>query len=189
LERKAVDFECQHPSLELLGTRHFLATLTGLPNALSSLSSGNRESSIERLVTGSSTTFELSYFFFIMCIRRTYDFFLSTVSIVAYDLLSSGDLGFQAFAAEDIDVVVSCWERAIHPNERVMVDRNPKLVIHSSLLELMGVKLWILRLSGVFRFTNPAMNPIDSNQEDRSVVVIIAAGSSPSLGPNDLEGS
>jgi hypothetical protein len=103
------------------------------------------EPSIERLVTGSSTTFELSYFFLIMCIRRTYDRFLSVVSVVAYDLLSGGDFGFQAFAAEDIDVVVSRWERAIHPNERIsMVDRNPKLIVHSSLVELMRVKLRIL---------------------------------------------
>jgi hypothetical protein len=102
------------------------------------------EPSIERLVPGSSTTFELSYIFLIMCIRRADDRFLSTVSIVAYDLLSSRDLVFQAFAAKDIYVVVSSWERAIHPNERIMVDRNPKLIVHSSLVKLMRVKLRIL---------------------------------------------
>ena len=52
----------------------------------------------------SSATFELSYFGFIMCIRCTDDGILSTVSIVTKGLLSSRDLVFEAFVAEDIDV-------------------------------------------------------------------------------------
>jgi hypothetical protein len=75
-----------------------------------------------------------------MCIRRTNDCILSTVSIVTYDLLSSGDLGFKAFVAENIDVMVSSWERAIHPNKCIMVHRNPKLIVYTSLIELVGIK-------------------------------------------------
>lgn len=98
------------------------------------------EPRIERLVTGSSTTFELSYFGWIMCIRCTDDGILSTVAIVTNSLLSSGDLGFEAFAAEDIDVMISSWKRAIHPNKGIVVHRNPKLIVYTSLIELVGVK-------------------------------------------------
>jgi hypothetical protein len=76
-----------------------------------------------------------------MCIRCTNDCILSTVSIVTYyDLFSSGDLGFKAFVAENIDVVVSSWELAIHPNKCIMVHQNPKLVVYTSLIELVGIK-------------------------------------------------
>jgi hypothetical protein len=87
------------------------------------------EPSIERLVAGSSATFELSFFGFIMCITYTDDGILSTVSIVTKGLLSSRDLVFEAFVAEDIDVVISSREGAVHPNKCIVVHRNPKLVV------------------------------------------------------------
>ena len=88
------------------------------------------EPSIERLVAGSSATFELSYFGFIMCIRCTDDGILSMVSIVTKGLLSSRDLVFEAFVAEDSDVVmISSREGAVNPNKCIVVHRNPKLVV------------------------------------------------------------
>ena len=81
------------------------------------------EPSIERLVAGSSATFELSYFGFIMCIRCTGGI-LSTVSIVTNGLLSGRDLVFEAFVAEDSDVVISSREGAIHPNKCTVVPKS-----------------------------------------------------------------
>jgi hypothetical protein len=64
-----------------------------------------------------------------MCIRCTDDGILSTVSIVTKGLLSSRDHVFEAFVAEDIDVVISSQEGAVYPNKCIVVHRNPKLVV------------------------------------------------------------
>ena len=117
-----------------------------------------------------------------MCIRCTDDGNLSTISVVPKSLLASGDLVFEAFATEDSEVGTSCWEWAIHPNKCVVVHRNRNLVVHTSLIELVGVKLTVFglcRVSGLIKMT---MNPINSNQKDWNIVVI------PVLGPNDLGG-
>lgn len=117
-----------------------------------------------------------------MCIRCTEDGNLSTISVVSNALLASGDLVFEAFATEDSDVMTSCWERAIHPNKCVGVHGNCNLVVHTSLVELLGVKCWVFGLCRVSGLIHTTMNPINSNQKDWNFIII------PVLRPNDLGG-
>ena len=73
------------------------------------------------------------------------------------------------------------WVVFVILSSRIVVHRNPELVVHTCLIELVGVKSRVFRLCGVFGLSDSTMHPINGNQEYWNIVVSVAG--SPALGP------
>ena len=101
------------------------------------------ESRVERLLTGSSTTLELSDSRSISRIGITNYSFLSTVPFVTNGPLAGRNLVLEAFA-EDGNVVLPSREVTINIDHLIRIDIERNFIIETSLFELVGVVFGIL---------------------------------------------
>ena len=141
---------------------------------------------VKRLMTRPSATLELLNIRMILGVRRINDCFLPTVSLVSNSFLAGGDFVLEGLA-QDSDVRFCSRKRAIHPNKTILENRKSKIVVHTCLIEFVGVVLRVFRESRVLRFIDATMHAVHRDDDDGVVIIIDRwISRSPLLGPNNL---
>jgi hypothetical protein len=135
---------------------------------------------VERFVASLRTSFELSELRRVVRVRCANQFWLSPITSITCDSLSLWDHLLQPSFSKDFDVRLSCRKWSVHPNNVACEQRNPNLIVESSLVELVTVGSWILREFGVLRLKDPAVGSINAHQERWSNVAL------PGVRPNNL---
>ena len=135
---------------------------------------------VERFVTSLRPGFEVFELRRVMLVRCANQFWLSPITIITCDSLSWWDHLLQPSFAKDFDVRLSCRKRSVHPNDVACEQRNPDLVVQSSLVELVTVVRRILREFRVLWLKDPAVGSINAYQEGWRVVA------QPGVRPNNL---
>jgi hypothetical protein len=144
------------------------------------------DTSIECLMTRPGSTLQLSNLFIIVRAWGADGLFLSTVSLVSNHLTPNWDVVFESLP-KDLNVCSPCRERSIHPNKPTIKDGDSKLIVESSLVELVRIELWILGKCGVFWLIDATMDAIDSQKKSWwSFAIMISAVATPSFGPYNL---
>jgi hypothetical protein len=91
-------------------------------------------------------------------------------------IVTNGPLATRDFVLEFLSVhsyvMGCCWLGTLEPNKRVLVHVDAEFVCQSCLIELVGVKGWILAVQWMLWLIYGTMHPIDGEEEERGSVVI-----------------
>jgi hypothetical protein len=129
------------------------------------------DSSVERLLAGSSPTLKMPNIRRVVGVWSTNDVLLADVALVSNYLFSGRNLGHE-LVTEDPHIMDRCFVWAIHPYKTIIKHGEGKLIIHTSLARLVRVVLGVLTKRGVSGLIHMAMHPVHRDDVNRIIIII-----------------